>query len=339
MSKRRIEWIDIAKGMGMLLVIFGHALPYGSIPCNLIFAFHMPLFFILSGMVYKEVTIKELLVKRSHSLLLPYILFCILGILIALIMRELSINAIIADMYYGNPEHIYVSSVWFLVALFGVVLLFSFIRKIKKKNLQYAVLIFFIGIGFVYGYLYTHGRLNLRLPLDLDVVPMAVGFFAFGFYMKTYLINITEKFKNSNILISVSAIFVVGLLFVGVAILNHSVNLHGITYHNPIFYIIESLLGSLVLILFCCRIEERMVVKPLIWIGKNTIYLLGFQAIGIRLSIVAINSVFGKEYSLYGLSYLYGFIAFIITTMFSILLTILTKTVWSNIYKKGVKEN
>ena len=46
---KRVEWIDLAKGLGMLLVILGHCVCFGGIMHNAIFAFHMPLFFILSG--------------------------------------------------------------------------------------------------------------------------------------------------------------------------------------------------------------------------------------------------------------------------------------------------
>ena len=44
MSSKRIEWLDIAKGLGMIFVILGHAVGFGTPPHNIIFAFHMPLF-------------------------------------------------------------------------------------------------------------------------------------------------------------------------------------------------------------------------------------------------------------------------------------------------------
>ncbi|WP_270224197.1 acyltransferase family protein [Lactiplantibacillus pentosus] len=48
---KRIEWIDIAKGIAILAVVVGHTLgPYnGQLFGSLIFAFHMPIFFMLSG--------------------------------------------------------------------------------------------------------------------------------------------------------------------------------------------------------------------------------------------------------------------------------------------------
>lgn len=47
---KRIEYIDIARGMAMLLVILGHC--FTSVDATLnkfILSFHMPLFFFLSG--------------------------------------------------------------------------------------------------------------------------------------------------------------------------------------------------------------------------------------------------------------------------------------------------
>ena len=44
--------IDIAKGIGILLMVIGHSnmfLLYASLPIILIYAFHMPLFVFLSG--------------------------------------------------------------------------------------------------------------------------------------------------------------------------------------------------------------------------------------------------------------------------------------------------
>ena len=54
MNNKRIEWLDIAKGIGILLVILGHCLNINQRSFHLIFTFHMPLFFLLSGYVFKD---------------------------------------------------------------------------------------------------------------------------------------------------------------------------------------------------------------------------------------------------------------------------------------------
>lgn len=49
MPKERLVHIDVAKGIGILLVAFGHLVKFGSYTSNVIYSFHMPLFFVLSG--------------------------------------------------------------------------------------------------------------------------------------------------------------------------------------------------------------------------------------------------------------------------------------------------
>ena len=50
---KRIEWIDIAKGIGIILVVIGH-ISQIEVLNDIIYSFHMPLFFIISGYLYKR---------------------------------------------------------------------------------------------------------------------------------------------------------------------------------------------------------------------------------------------------------------------------------------------
>ena len=73
--RQRIDWIDTAKGLCMILVIVGHTLPYGNLMRNFIFSFHMPAFFFLSGMTFrpeKYKTCLDYIKKRGRTLILPY---------------------------------------------------------------------------------------------------------------------------------------------------------------------------------------------------------------------------------------------------------------------------
>lgn len=44
MSNERIKWIDIAKGLGIYFIVFGHISPSSAIS-KYIYSFHVPLFF------------------------------------------------------------------------------------------------------------------------------------------------------------------------------------------------------------------------------------------------------------------------------------------------------
>ena len=75
-TKQRIQWIDVAKGLAILIVVLGHCIGNLTDPVNkIILAFHMPLFFFLSGYCVKVSEIKFLpfLKKKAIALLVPQI--------------------------------------------------------------------------------------------------------------------------------------------------------------------------------------------------------------------------------------------------------------------------
>ena len=87
--KNRIEWIDIAKGIGIILVIMGHtiALRYSQ----WLYTFHLPLFFLLSGLVYNENKYPKyttLLKQKSTQILLPWLKFFLIGLIFCLLIPE-----------------------------------------------------------------------------------------------------------------------------------------------------------------------------------------------------------------------------------------------------------
>lgn len=70
---QRLEYIDIAKGIGIICVILGH-MDNDSIK-QFVFSFHMPLFFMISGFFLStKGKPRELLRKRVRALLPPYLL-------------------------------------------------------------------------------------------------------------------------------------------------------------------------------------------------------------------------------------------------------------------------
>ncbi|MBO5487690.1 MAG: acyltransferase family protein [Eubacterium sp.] len=68
----RIIWIDILKGMGVLMVIAGHNLNISPISATLIWSVHMPLFFIVTGYTFKKKETFERIKKDAKVLLVPY---------------------------------------------------------------------------------------------------------------------------------------------------------------------------------------------------------------------------------------------------------------------------
>ena len=68
MNMSRIQSIDNAKGIGIILVVIGHSVDVFSAIGVSISSFHMPLFFILSGFLFNE-NIKSLINNGNEKII------------------------------------------------------------------------------------------------------------------------------------------------------------------------------------------------------------------------------------------------------------------------------
>lgn len=136
-TKERIEWIDVAKGIGIVLVIMGHtfALKYSQV----LYTFHMPLFFFLSGLFVKQYkSFYELLKKSCQKILRPWFVMTLISLMVVITIPEwrqiLSLKGILVEFYTANTNLIQNSSLWYLVCFFVVTLLFYPLDKIIQGN-------------------------------------------------------------------------------------------------------------------------------------------------------------------------------------------------------------
>ena len=79
-TKNRVSWIDISKGIAIILVVLGHSIQsYGNdndVLFKCIYSFHMPAFFVVSGLTFKWADdFKTYIKRKAKVLLLPYVGF------------------------------------------------------------------------------------------------------------------------------------------------------------------------------------------------------------------------------------------------------------------------
>ncbi|WP_057743683.1 acyltransferase family protein [Liquorilactobacillus capillatus] len=82
---KRVEWIDVVRGLAMVMIVVGHSL-YGytfSAFARTLFAVHVPVFFVLSGYLFTQKKWKVLFHKGKLNLLLPYMATCLLIIILS----------------------------------------------------------------------------------------------------------------------------------------------------------------------------------------------------------------------------------------------------------------
>lgn len=155
-EKSRVSWVDTAKGLAIVLVVYGHALEgtyadmsFNSISYNLqhslIYSFHMPLFFILSGYFvhsWLKREIKLAVKQKATSLLIPYIIWSLLQGALMVITHSKSTLQLGWKTLFIIPIRP-IDQFWFIYALFFGFIVFYYLHKLFR-NIQFIIIVTFI---------------------------------------------------------------------------------------------------------------------------------------------------------------------------------------------------
>lgn len=178
----RIDYIDLLRAAGIILMIMGH-IGFGDLFAKWIHIFHMPMFFIISGYFYRDQKIGLVLKKRAKTLLIPYLFFGIMHILINSILTG---NFSIHDLYllfWDNTEGAGIpiaGALWFLTASFFAEILFRAVQKISKSDTVTTLAAAALSLaGMACG-----SFLPFHLPLALDAGMVGAGLFQVGKLLK-----------------------------------------------------------------------------------------------------------------------------------------------------------
>ena len=167
--KERDLRIDVLKGIGIICVIWAHLEGFLSME---IYIFHMPLFFFLSGMFYRQK--RNFVWTRFRSLIIPYILYT-LFFAILFWLRGGECLKPLHRISLWFPSAI-VGPSWFLIALFNISVVYYLLDLLVKNKRGLLAITFAIGLTFYYW--------KVELPLDLRQSFYALPFYSLGAFMK-----------------------------------------------------------------------------------------------------------------------------------------------------------
>jgi len=197
MSKR-IEYLDIARGIGILLVVLGHN-DFGAISPffhQVIYSFHIPLFFFLSGyFINASIAFLDFFKRRFHSVLKPYLFTIFLIYFTSVSFEKMSFQTAIGRIIkslYGSGYYIDWVQLWFLPHLF-VVSLYAFIfitimSKLQSRWMTWGILLATLVISISFLRVFYPFSISVfgkeyelyGLPFSLDVVFLSGFFFIMG---------------------------------------------------------------------------------------------------------------------------------------------------------------
>ena len=277
MKKERIRWIDFAKGAGMLLVFVGHNV--GGLPREMIYSFHMPLFFILSGMTSTPPASPTDAIarakKKAKRLLIPA---CVIWFAMALnaffsakgadflvlpFLRKWGYVLMFVAGTNVAVDGARIPSIdmgWFLVVLFLSTLLFEILgASMNHPRLRGGVMLSLSLLGIGIGHI-------LWLPFALDLSLAVIPFLLLGGVLRKSFL------QTSQAPIVFGAMWLIA--FFANRTLAHGGHFELIGRETPFFplsYIVASL-GSLALCSFSQAMVSRCtsVSAPMVAFGRHS---------------------------------------------------------------------
>jgi fucose 4-O-acetylase-like acetyltransferase len=288
---KRVSFIDIAKGLSILIVVLGHTLLLGNSleKLNIVMGiFRLPFFFFLSGIFFS--TKKNFLsysIIKFDGLVKPFIS----TIVLVSILRLMTSNATstfhhFLRMLYGTGDSIGWpwSPMWFLPHLWTVFVFSSALLNMvdydqQKKLFKFALLLFLLLIG---SYIIkTFFELNIHffgpmklftgLPFSLDLVFFSSFYFILGYTIKKHVINFKANYF----------IFLIGCMFIYISVFHFDayINLNQRIIDNPLFAIPSSLIGIYCALTISQIISNlRHLNRAFLILGVNSLFILIFHA-------------------------------------------------------------
>lgn len=277
-SKERIQWLDVAKGIAIICTIIGHTVAFGSQTRNLIFSFHMPLFFLLSGYTIKTISKDKMFSatwKDFKRLVFPFFVLGFVNVLLLVMLEDAEfipcLKLQIKRFMWGNgndyleilfepPIKMFgVGVIWFLVALFWGKLAYRiFDRTVSKNRVIFLMFLSFIGIWIS----------NVtRLPQCFDMIPLIMLFIEGGRIIREEVNPDSIVWKCLGIIS-----FFIWIYFAwdkGIYI-----ELATRKYPYTMLSVLIAFLGCICVIQFSQAIEKLKISEPLIFVGKNSLELL-----------------------------------------------------------------
>ncbi|SEN48596.1 Fucose 4-O-acetylase [Duganella sp. CF517] len=187
------KWIDVLKGIGIIAVVAGHAYTWeNGLILPFIYLFHMPLFFFLSGYLYKpSPDLAEYFRKKTFHLLVPYAAFLLLLVIVPEIYRFIATQnfvmyeakLLIKNAVLGGHRLEGVAAVfWFVTCLFLTQQIFNFLVVRFRQGMLLPVIALATALGFVNSWWYRAAQ----APLAANAVLAALPLFYAGYVFKRH---------------------------------------------------------------------------------------------------------------------------------------------------------
>lgn len=284
-------------------MVLGHCFSEsnGTYILTYLYSFHMPLFFIIPGIVYGNYrrqtmsTFGNIAIKKFKRLLIPYFFFSTITASFFCVLGRKSLAELGAYMFRIVTLQ-GINAMWFIPCFLVVELIFIAASRMKHHIVSNVLLT-------------LAGLTAVCIPVMREILPslqsviIGSAFMSLGFLCsKRYLASIRFPVWTECALIHLI-----------LAMLNGRVDLAYGVYGNPFLYFANGLLGSYVIIRAFSYLEKSRLTSFIVWLGEHTIIVLCTSSMVIEILRLADYKIAGSV--LPSLGYIEGIILCSFTIM------------------------
>lgn len=282
-SPARIAAIDVARGLGIIAVVAGHSIDTEKAIVTWIFAFHMPLFFMLSGFgAHYDAPAARYLAGKARALLLPYLATIALALAYwGLFYRHYAndpteigkmLSAVARQVLYASGVAVKqfeigpVGPIWFLPALFAANVIGLLLDRATRGRYGHLFLALSVGAALLG---LAIGR-QIPLPLSFDVALVAQLFIAVGIFANRHGL-FSRPPRPWQVAIALAA-YLAGVWSGGIS-MNDRV------YGNFLIPATGAIGGSFLVIWLSGLVARHELARaPLIYLGRAALVILAFHS-------------------------------------------------------------
>lgn len=297
MTTSRDLTLDVAKGLCIILMVVGHVSYFQSLN-HLIYTFHMPCFFFISGWLLKEAHIKHLgigIKKKLLGLYWPFIKwllifnvlhnsFITLGIITPPPYTLSDLSTKVGHTLMMNVSETLLGSFWFLKALLTISLI-SMISLhlwqrvcINQTYYRYGVLALIVASLLL---IYTSRCTPYALPDPFSTkVWLALAFFLSGYWV-CHTPSLTYWTQRKSVLVSIACFIpaIITVLLYRSGTLRYMDMLNIEEGYHVLLYFTIALLATYGILRLSYRLAQFQIAHILSYIGTKTIYILALHTL------------------------------------------------------------
>lgn len=289
-NKKRLEFIDMVKGIGIILMVAYHCHFEILDDFRTMEILFMPMFFVVSGLFFRDKGhLWSFIENKVYKLLIPFLFFLFIGDAFYFGANRLGLLSVslLDRPFYGFffGDKLVNGPIWYLITLFNVCLIVSIVFKVTTNIINRVVVLVVLSIV---GMLLSYYRVLLLAYLSQAL--FALPFFCYG-----YIINKYEVLNNSALRRLPSLIWI-ALLAVVVTLCQYCdldlVFVGAYTSGNLLLVHVYALIVTLCMLFLCRKVGNVPIVT---YIGRYSLIVLGLHWMVWTCCLSVLNMVFGSE--------------------------------------------